>query len=248
LAIATYTEMVGLPMVDVRRACVSKAASLAQSNDDLILVALKARQYQFFEVTRQAVQTLVANAHTMDELYSLAQKTHEAALNDISHMVMEKAYTGVKTAKDDLVFLDNCKRLGMEDLQRKAVKDVIDSQTDVPTLCDQLLRLKDGGYAMRDLNRYGLRKCMDEAQTVEDMQTVFDVARQLDEPDFANRASYFVRKGKIIQQIKTDRANYEAQLRAWREGIDVETARMQDPRLNPDAGKPKPQTAPSTGF
>jgi len=249
LAVATFTESVGLSMVETRRACVTKAVTLAQNTDDMILVALKARQYQFFEVTRQAIQTLLTGARSIPELYSLAQKCQEVALNDVAHMAMEKAYTGVKTSQDDLAFLDMCKRLGMEDLERKAVKDIIDSQNDVNTLCEQLMRLKDGGYLVRDMNRYALRKCMDDAKTVDEMQNVFEVARQLDEPDIANRASYFVRKGRIIEQIKTDRANYEAQLRAWREGIDLETARMQDPRLNPDLGKPKPaDQGPGTGF
>jgi hypothetical protein len=247
LAVATATEAVGLPMLESRRSCLDKAISLVQNGDDMILVALKARQYQFFEITRQAVQTLLGKAHTLPELYTLATRCQEVALNDIAHMAMEKAYTGVKNAQDDLTFLDYCKRMGMEDLQRKAVKDVIDSQTDVSTLCEQMLRMKDGGYAMRDMNRYGLRKCMDEAKTVDEMQAIFEVARQLDEPDFATRAQYFVRKGKIIEQIKSDRANYEAQLRAWREGIDIETARMQDPRLNPEAGKPKPPVNGGSG-
>jgi hypothetical protein len=244
LAVATATEAVGLPMLETRRACLDKAISLVQNSDDMILVALKARQYQFFEITRQTVQSLLGKARSLPELYALATRCQEVALNDVAHMAMEKAYTGVKNAQDDLTFLEYCKRMGMEDLQRKAVKDVIDSQTDVRTLCEQMLRMKDGGYSMRDMNRYGLRKCMDDAKTVDEMQSIFEVARQLNEPDFATRAQYFVRKGKIIEQIKSDRANYEAQLRAWREGIDVETARMQDPRLNQDAGKPK---APENG-
>jgi tetratricopeptide (TPR) repeat protein len=231
LAIALFTESVGLPMVDTRRACLNKALTMAQTDDDMILIALQARHYQFFEVTRQAVRSLIENARTVPQLYDLARKCHEVALNDIEHLAMEKAYTGVKDDKEVWSYLEECKLIGAEDLGRKALKDLLDDQQEVTGICDVLLKAKN--YETRDMVRYGLRRAMDDAKTVDEMQAIFEVSRQLSENDIANRASYYVRKGRLIQQIKNDRAAYEAQLRAWREGIDIDAARaQQDPAVN----------------
>jgi hypothetical protein len=117
----------------------------------------------------------------------------------------------------------------MEDLLRKVVKELLDDEDEVIPLCDMIERLN--GYNLRDMTRYGLRKAMDNAKTTEEMQAIFEVARRTNEGDIANRANYFVRKGNIIKQIKKDRAEYQAKIRAWREGIDLDSARAQDPSL-----------------
>jgi hypothetical protein len=221
IAIAQYTEHYGNPMNEARRNCLNKAFSLATSREDVILVALKGRQYQFFEITRQCVGSLIANARTIPELYDLARKTQEVALNDIAHLAMEKAYTGVKDQAGAFAFAEQAKAMGMDDLLRKVEKELIDDEDDVVGLCDLLIKLE--GYNMRDQARYGLRKALDKAQTVSEMSAIFETARRLNEPDIANRANYFVRKGKIIQRIKEDRANYQSQLRGWREGVDLDS-------------------------
>lgn len=229
IAIAEITEPGGLPLTETRRACLTKAYQLAQTRDDMILVALKARKYSFFEVTRQAVQSLVTNARTVKDLYDLANKAQEVALNDVAHLAMEKAYTGIKAQQEAFTFAEQCKALGMEDLLRKVVKELLDDEDEVIPLCDMIERLN--GYNLRDMTRYGLRKAMDNAKTTEEMQAIFEVARRTNEGDIANRANYFVRKGNIIKQIKKDRAEYQAKIRAWREGIDLDSARAQDPSL-----------------
>jgi hypothetical protein len=227
LEIASATETYGFPMMEARRACLNRALGLCNGNDDVILVALKSRQYQFFEITRQCVNTLVGNSKTVPQLYDLARKCQEVSLNDVSHLAMEKAYTGLtgKGLEAPFEYAEQCKALGMEDLLRKTVKDILDETEDVTGICDLLIRCD--GYKLRDLTRYGLRKALDVCASVPDMEAIFVTARQLNEPDIANRANYFVRRGKVIDKIKNDRVNYEAQLRAWREGIDVETARQQ---------------------
>lgn len=226
LAIAAATEEYGFPMMDARRACLNRAFGLSSSNDDLILVALKSRQYQMFEITRQAVNSLLASAKSLPELYDLARKCQEVALNDVAHLAMEKAYTGVKDEKGFYVFTSECKALGMEDLLRKAMKDYLDGEDlTVTEICDALLKCES--YKLRDQTRYGLRRALDKAAELSDMEAIFETARRLNEPDVANRANYYVRRAKVIEKIKTDRANYQAQLRAWREGIDIDTARQQ---------------------
>jgi len=225
LAIAAATESYGFPMMDARRACMNRAFQLSGSNDDMILVALKSRQYQFFEITRQAIHSLLASAKTVNELYDLARRCQEVALNDVAHLAMEKAYTGIKDQPSAFAFAEQSKALGMEDLLRKVVKDLIDDQDEVATLCDILC--KTDGYKLRDQTRYGLRKALDKSATVPDMEAIFETARRLNEPDIANRANYFIRRGKVIQKIKEDRQGYDAQLKSWREGIDIDTARQQ---------------------
>jgi hypothetical protein len=249
LAIAAATEGVAAPMMEARRACLNKALPLCTGPDDVILVALKSRQYQFFEITRQCVNQLVGNTKTVPQLYELARKCHEVSLTDVAHLAMEKAYTGLKSTEEAFAFAEQAKALGMEDLLRKCVKDLVDSTEEVQLICDLLLKVE--GYKLRDMTRYGLRKALDVCGNVPDMEAIFVTARQLNEPDIANRANYFVRRGKVIEKIKTDRANYEAQLRAWREGIDIETARQQA-GLTPDGtaantGQRRPD-APTSGF
>jgi hypothetical protein len=217
LAIASFTESWGAPMNELRRACLNKALSLCTSRDDTVLVALKSRQYQFFEITRQAVTSLIGNAKTVPDLYDLARKSQEVALNDVAHLAMEKAYMGIRDQQGAYAYAEQCKALGMDDLLRKVIKDMIDDEDNVADLCTMIVKFE--GYQMRDQNRYGLRKAMDKAVSVADMENIFEASRRLGENDIANRAQYFVRKGKLIQKIKDDRAAYEAQLRAWREGV-----------------------------
>lgn len=253
LEIAASTESYGSPMIEARRACLNRAYQLCQNNEDMLLVALKARHYQMFEVTRQAITYLLGHAKNVKELYDLARRCQEVALNDVAHMAMEKAYASIP---DDAPpeaayqYAEQAKALGMNDLVAKVVKQLLDNPDETPeSICDTLLKCQ--GYKMRDLNRYGLRRALDLAKNVPDMEAIYEAARQLNEPDVANRAQYYVRRGKIIMKIKEDRAAYEAQLRAWREGIDIDLARQQaglgqDPTL-PSSGQ-RSNRPPTSGF
>jgi hypothetical protein len=247
LAIAASTEAAGSPMLEARRACLNRALQLCSNNDDLILVALKARQYQMFEITRQSITSMMGNCKTVRDLYELARRCQEVALNDVAHMAMEKAYTGVKDQQGAFLFAETCKGLGMEDLLRKVVKDMIDDDSAVPDLCDILLKCEP--YNLRDQTRYGLRKALDHAASVPDMEAIYETARRLNEPDVANRALYFVRRGKVIEKIKSDRVNYEAQLKSWREGIDIDAARQQlGAPASTDGAPRRANDPPTSGF
>jgi hypothetical protein len=226
LEIAAFTEPYAYPMNETRRQCVSKAFSLATTREDLLLVTLKARKYQFFEITRQCIDQLTRNAKTVNDLYELAKKAQEVALNDLAHLAMEKAYTGVKDYNDALVFAQECKSLGMDDLLRKVIRDLVDDENDSQELCDLARKIEP--FQMRDQNRYLLRKALDKAKAIPDMEAIYAVAQRLHEPDVATRAEYFIKKGKLIQQIKDDRKAYEDQMRAWREGISLDALRMRD--------------------
>jgi hypothetical protein len=200
LAIADATEGTAYPMLEARRKCLNKALGLCSTREDFILVALRARKYQFFEVTRACVTALIKNARTVSDLYDLAHKSQEVALNDISHLAMEKAYTGIKTVPDAVRFATEAKSLGMEDLQRKTVKDLIDDEDDTRNLCELLLQIEP--ILQRDQLRYLLKKALDKATSVGHMEDIRDLSRRFNEPDIANRAAFFARKGRLMQEQK----------------------------------------------
>lgn len=265
IAVAQFTEAHAFPMMDTRRACLNRALELCQTTDDLLLVALRSRKYQFFEITKQAISKLVASAKTMPQLYDLARKSQEVALNDVAHLAMDKAFTGIKTQEEAFGYADMCKALGLDDLLRKTVKQLVDDEDTTSGLCDLCLSIEK--YGMRDLNRYGMRKALDLCKTVPDMQYIKDVARRLNEPDVLARADFFVRKGKLIQKIKDDQAAHDSKVRAWQASQDLEAARARDAareaakaaeatnaagfgKSNPDAAKSAPTGSerPSTGY
>lgn len=245
LAIAQFTEPYAFPMLDVRRQCVDKALSLCQNSDDYILVALKSRKYQFYEVTRQAISELIKQAKTLPELYDLSRKAQEVSLNDLSHLAMEKAYSGLHTEEEAFVFADHCKGVGLDDLLRKALKQIIDDENESGALCDLALKIEK--YNMRDLNRYLLRKALDNCKTVPDMEAIQEVARRLNEPDVMERAHYYVKKGKVLQKIKADQAEHQNRLKSWREANDQNQAREETQKASErdGFGSSNPQNTPA---
>ena len=88
LNLANLTQTYGFPMMEVRRQCVRKALSLCRTSHDLMLVALTSRQYQFFELTRQAIKTLIDNTNADADLQNLAVNAQHLGLNDIAEMAM----------------------------------------------------------------------------------------------------------------------------------------------------------------
>jgi hypothetical protein len=244
LAIAQYTEPYAFPMMDVRRQCCNKALSLCASEDDYLLMALKARRYNFFEITRESMGKLIENAKTVSALYNLAKKAHEVSLNDLAHLAMERATTGLKP-QDWLIYAENCKALGMDDLLRKALKKMIDERDDVQDLCD-LARIIQR-YGMRDEVRYSLRKALDKispdlATATSEMQEISEVARELNEPDIKTRADFFVKKGGYMMKQRGMAADAERKARAEREQQSLDDARKQDSQR--EAGFQDGKTAP----
>lgn len=250
LAIAEYTEPYGFPMMETRRACLNKSLSLCNTQDDYVLVALKSRKYQFFEITKTAITALIQSAKTTPELYDLARKAQEVALNDVAHQAMEKAFTGLKTQEDAFAFADHCKAVGLDDLLRRTIKQMVDDEDEVLGLCDLILQTEK--YQMRDLTRYALKKAIDFCYTkggVEEMEQIQEIARRVNEPDVLARADYFVKKGKLIQKMKGDRAAHQSKVRAWREQKELEAARARDAAAA--AAAPKASDAvdtPGSGF
>ena len=215
LAIAAYTEAYGHPMLEVRRACLSKALTFCQTREDFIQLAVKARHYGCFEVTREAVNNLVGTSNSVDELLDLAHKAQEVALNDISHLAMEKAYNKADSVEEALKFSREAKVLGMDDLSRKAVKEMIDDEPVTHELCLLLRSIEPLDF--KDLNRYLLKKAIDEARTINDMRDVYDGARRQGQNDIMKLAEFRGKKMQIMEKYKASRADYQQKVDAYKQ-------------------------------
>lgn len=210
LAIAAYTEAYGHPMLEVRRACVTKALSLCQTRDDFLNVAIKARKYECFEVTRQSVNNLITSTKNLEELYDLARKTQEVALNDISHLAMEKAYREVDSVEDALKFAREAKSMGMEDLCRKTVKDLIDDESNAHELCMLLKSVEP--LDIKDLNRYLLKKAIDCSRSTSDFHDVWEAARRHGYNDIFKLAEFRGRRAQIMDRNRATQADIQRRM------------------------------------
>ncbi len=81
------------------------------------------------------LNNLVGTSNSVDELLDLAHKSQEVALNDVCHLAMEKAYQKADSVEDALRFAREAKTMGMDDLSRKAVKELIDDEKEPHELC-----------------------------------------------------------------------------------------------------------------
>lgn len=214
MAIAAYTEPYGHPMLEARRACITKALSFCQTREDYIQLALKARQYGCFEVTRAAVNNLIGNSNSVDELLDLAHKAQEVALNDICHLAMEKAYNKADSVEEALKFAREAKVMGMEDLSRKATKELIDDEREAHELCVLLRSIEPLDH--KDLNRYLLKKAIDESRSISDYRDVYDCARRSGHNDIMKLAEFRGRKMQILEKYKANQADYKQKVDAYR--------------------------------
>lgn len=212
LAIASFTETAGASMLDSRRQCLVKALGMCQSRQDYIQVALKSRQYQCYEVTRDAVNALIGSGTSIDDLYDLARKTQEVALNDVAHLAMEKAFTLCKTIPEAVAFAREAKLLSMDDLNRKAVKDMIDDEPNAHELIVLLHYIEP--FKLRDMDRYCMKKALDRAVAEQDFLDIYNASQRRGEGDIFQIALYRGKKARLMQQIKTERDSAQQQMDA----------------------------------
>jgi hypothetical protein len=246
LSIASSTEQYGYTLMEVRRDCLKKALQLARSNQDLMAIIVKSREYQFYEITRNGINALIQKATTKHELVDLAHKAQELALNDVAHQAMEKAYGSVRTVPQAIQYAQEVKSLGMDDLFRKVYKDLVDDEDDCTKLCLILKNFEQ--YRMDDLNRYLLKKAVDKAKTVEQFEEVAEGARRTRESDIFKLAEYRAKKLKITQQIDSDKAAYEEQTQNWKENVEQDLAKQQqEAERTFGSGKRFENTSPSGG-
>ncbi len=234
LAVANFIEEYRYPLVDARRACIQKAYSLCTTREDYITVALKSRQFETYEITRQCVNQLISTARTPEDLYDLARKSQEVSLNDVAHLSMEKAYTLVKSVPDALRYAHEVKLLGMDDMVRKVLKDLIDDEPETHRLMTLLKNIEI--YKYPDLNRYLLKKALDQSKSVDDFAEIWEASRRHREKDIFDLAAYRGKKMQLIQQVKRDREAYQQKVNDWKSGQQG------------DQGQPAQQQQTPSGF
>lgn len=218
IAVAAYTEKYGHSTVDARRAVMQRALELCRTYDDYILVAMKSRQYECFDVTRSAIQQLVSVANTPEQLSDLARKAHEVSLTDVAHLAMEKKYTVVKTVPDALDYANECHLLGFTDLERKCIKDLIDDEGNCQQLCMILKKIEP--LKLKDLNRYLLKKALDQAGNTEDFSALWEAARRHNQKDIFDIAAFRGKKMMLMQRIQGDRQAHQQKVEEWKQGQD----------------------------
>jgi hypothetical protein len=241
LAIAAYTESYGGALVPVRRQCLQRALTLCSTRDDYLQVVIKARQYECYDVARGAINSLLGTGGTPDELYDLAVKAQEVAANDVVHLALEKAFSECKTVPDALNFAKQSKLLGCEDLTYKAIKDLIDDETDAHQLMVLLVSIEP--YNMKDLDRYLMKKSLDVSNKFEDYVEIATTARKFGEKDIYDIAVYRAKKKRILQQMQTDQLRQQ-QIKADQAAQQAQQA--QNASSNPAA--PPQDNTPKSGF
>jgi hypothetical protein len=132
----TALSRFGGPANQAKRACVEKAISLSTSSDDLMEVAVKARQSEMFDLSKEAFDRLIGTSENLQDLTLIARESHRMAMADVAHLAMEKAYTRVDNIPDALQFARDSYAMGLEDLTRKCLKDLIEDQPTVSGLLE----------------------------------------------------------------------------------------------------------------
>lgn len=236
LAVATYTEGFGHPMLGVRRAVMEKALGLARTHDDFVLVALKGRQCECYDVTRRAIQTLIDESQTPEELTDLARKALEVSMHDVAHLAMTKEYKLVRSVPEALEYAKAVSSMGMDDLLRKVIRELIDDENNAHNLCTLLRSIEV--YHHKDLNRYLLKKALDTATTVEQFREIWVASAKHQQKDIHDVAAYRGKKYMIMNRNNERNAERQAEREAKEAANQAaqDAARNQAPQ-GPQAGQ-----------
>jgi len=205
LGVLSQMEQYGSQANKARRACLSKALNLATTNEELEEVAFAARRAGCVDLSKEALDSLIGSTTAISKLTELAFKANQEAMPDVAHLAMEKAYKLVNNQPDALDFIHQTRNLGLEDLSRQALKDLIDDQasvTDMMTLLPVIDECK-----MPDLVRYLLKIAVDKAKDTDEMLAVYDAAKKYDQADIVKLAQYRGRKMVLLKKVKTEESS-----------------------------------------
>ncbi len=234
LALASYTDGYGHPLLDVKRKAMEKAVELCRTNNDFIQVAIKARQYECYGVTRNAIQHLIGSSNSKEQLVDLARKSQEVSMNDVSHLAMEKYYSTVKTVPEALEYARQVNLLGMDDLLRQVLKDLIDDENHPDRLVELLSSIEV--FKVKDLNRYLLKKALDESKDVNTLYSIWKAARRHGYQDIMDVAAFRGKKKNLIKQIQVQQEqSYQDKLEQYRNG-QTGTEGIYQPQTQPIGG------------
>lgn len=188
-----------------KRACFEKAISLAQNNDELMDVALKARQCELFDLSREAFDKLVGSCDNLQDLTLIAREAQKMSMGDLSHLAMQKAYTRVDNIPDALQYARDSYSFGLEDLTRKCLKDLLEDQESVHGLLEIAGKIEP--LHMNEMIRFALVRALDKAKTVDQMLAVYNAAKHYGEEDVVKVAQYRGRKMLLQKKLKDEAAS-----------------------------------------
>lgn len=203
LFIVSTLDGFGAPSVKAKRACLEKALSLAKTSDELLNIALKARQAECFDLSKAALDSLVAAATTFEDLIDLAHKAHQASQHEIAQTAIKKAYTLVNNVPDVFTFAKESMNVGLEAMARTALKDLVEDQASTSEL--MTLMPKIGAFNMIDVTRLALKRGLEKSKTVDDYLAVYNQAKRFEQEDIVKVAAYRGKKLTLINKIKDEK-------------------------------------------
>jgi hypothetical protein len=209
IALVRYTEKYGSILVPVRRNCLNKALHIAKTPEEYFQIIACARQSQLYEITKEAVDSLIAKSNSKEELVDLAHKAQSMAMNDIAHIAMEKLYTQEQTSEDKIAFAKQAKLMAMEDLTRRAIKDAMDQETSAHVLCRLIVAIEP--LEQPDLDRKILRRAVYQIKNVQECKEVYDMAKRLGQADIVELAGFKGRKMLLMQQAQAEQSELNQQ-------------------------------------
>jgi hypothetical protein len=207
VALVKSTEHSGSILIPVRRNCLNKALHIARTPDEIFQIIACARQCQLYEITKEAIDSLIAKAETKEDLLELAHKAQSMTMNDVAHIAMDKLYTQESSSEDKINFAKQAKLMAMEDLTRKAIKDASDQETNAHVLCKIIAAIEP--LEQPDLERKILRRAVYQIQNVKECKEVYDLAKRLGQQDIVELAGFKGRKMLLIEQVKVEQGVQE---------------------------------------
>jgi len=207
IALVKSTEHSGSILIPVRRNCLNKALHIAKTPDEIFQIIACARQCQLYEITKEAIDSLIAKAESKEDLLELAHKAQSMTMNDVAHIAMDKLYIQESSSEDKINFAKQAKLMAMEDLTRKAIKDASDQETNAHVLCKIIAAIEP--LEQPDLDRKILRRAVYQIQNVKECKEVYDLAKRLGQQDIVELAAFKGRKLLLIEQVKVEQGAQE---------------------------------------
>ncbi len=239
IALVKSTENSGSILIPARRNCLNKALHIAKTQDEYFQIISCARQCQLYEITKEAVDSLITKAESKEDLLQLAHKAQSMTMNDIAHIAMDKLYTQENSTEDKIDFAKQAKLMAMEDLTRKAIKDAMDQENNAHVLCRLIAAIEP--LEQPDLDRKILRRAVYQIRNVNECKEVYDMAKRLGQADIVELAGYKGRKMLLIEQAKAEQG-------ALNEQQEEEEARKaaaeQQANQNTKSATPPPPSGP----
>lgn len=203
LYVSSTLDGYGASAAKAKRACMVKALNMARTHDELLNVAIRARKAECFDISKQALDSLVGSTTSFDALIEIARQAHQATTDEVARIALLKAYSVVDNVPDAFVFCKQASVLGQDELVRRCLKDLIEDQTSTTDLVSLLPRIS--AFEMVDMTRLCLKRGLEKCKVVDDYLAVYNNAKRYEQEDIVKLAQYRGRKLTLINKIKEER-------------------------------------------